>query len=306
LLRINLGYRIEDSLQKVTDPLSGELLRDPADLSGAEPKIEKTYELPSASITWTLFNGWEVFENMQARVAFSESINRPILRELAPVAVYIPDDGRIYEGNTKLNIAEIENFDSRYEWYFGYDDYFSASWFKKNISHPIELVEVTQGDGDIYTTWRNSESAVNHGLEYELRKYLHQFVYLNANATIMDSLVEDSLDKNKRPLVGSSKEIYNFQLVYDDESLTISLAWNRFSKRIFAKTQSGLVWEQPFSSIDLSVRKKYMWDSADITVGLTAKNMLDESVDIRYENGFQYDYYREGVTIGLSLKLDKF
>ena len=147
-LRISAGFRNERSLQKVTDPFTGLLLTggsvNPTTATPDQlPLVEETYGLPSASLTW------HFTDNMQVRAAYSESINRPILRELAPVQIYNPEDGRSYQGNPSLRNAEITNWDLRYEWYFGDEDYFSLSAFKKDIRNPIELFEDLLG-------WRKS------------------------------------------------------------------------------------------------------------------------------------------------------
>ena len=242
------------------------------------------------------------------------------MRELAPVTLFNPEDGRFYRGNSALQTAEIENFDLRYELYFGEDDYFSLSAFRKRISKPIE---VFASEGLIAETlvfrWENSELAVNEGFEFEIRKYLSPYIYLSSNATFMDSDVTDTeitttilelSNVSDRGLTGASDEIYNAQLVYDGDALQASIAYNKYSKRIDSLVQGSasntiaLVVEEPFASVDANLKYKLFLRSSEMVIGLKATNLLDESIKRNVENldNLPFEEYDIGQTYSFSLE----
>jgi len=309
-LRFNLGTRRERSLIEVRDS-SGQLFRNGPD----EPESKKlrTDQLTSFSITW------DFYPNMIFRAAYSETLNRPILREIAPVRLFNPGDGRFYVGNPSLVTAEIENFDLRYEMYFGENDYFSLSAFKKNIDQPIETFARETTEEIFAFGWQNSAFAVNEGLEFEVRKYMTPSFYLTANATFIDSKVVDESDlKNslersgitERSLTGVSEELINTQFVYDRGGFQGSLSYNRYSERVFGLILSptgsttSLVVEQPFTSVDANV--KYSLDTKEgvIKVGVKVANLLDEPIVRTVKNlgDLPYETYDVGQTYGLSIE----
>jgi TonB-dependent receptor len=310
-LRVSAGIRNERSLLEVKDS-DGQLFNDNPLLPPSQ--LKSTDQLTSMSITW------DFYENMILRAAYSQTVNRPILRELAPITLFSPEDGRFYRGNSNLQTAEIENFDIRYEMYFGEDDYFSVSAFKKRISSPIELFAAEGAIAEtLVYSWENSELAVNEGFEFEVRKYFSPYIYLSSNATFMDSDVTDTeiitrtLERSNvssRALTGASEKIFNSQLVYDGDALQASLAYNRYSERIDSLVQGiasntiALVVEEPFASVDANIKYKLFLQSGEAVIGFKATNLLDESITRNVENldGLPFEEYDVGQTYSLSLE----
>ncbi len=311
-LRVNLGIRNERSLLEVRN-------REGALLSSAagDPRLDEEYQLPSVSVTW------DFYQNMILRASYSETVNRPILRELARVVLFNAEDGKQYVGNPGLKTAQIENLDLRYELYFGDDDYIGITAFKKRITDPIEVKTIDIDDEPVFS-WKNTEFAENKGFEFEIRKYLNEYIYVTSNATFIDSSVFDeeaerefSLSPGSRPLTGLSKELYNAQVVYQDESWQASLAFNRYSRRVFAITDAPgntvgggeyLVYEEPFASLDLNIKRTFYIDSTELVIGFKASNLLDESIERTIANlgGLPYEAYEVGQTYGLSVELKRF
>ena len=113
--------------------------------------------LPGLSLTW------EFMENMQMRFAWSETVNRPSLLEITGSTLINPEDQNLYRGNVFLEQADVENFDIRWEWYFGAADELSIGAFYKDFTDPIELAKV-QAQGDIFT-WFNADKGELTGVE---------------------------------------------------------------------------------------------------------------------------------------------
>lgn len=298
-LRVNLGIRRESSKQTVEN-----VNQDGSVDSGSSVDLSSQYTLPAVSITW------DFWDNMQLRGAYSESLNRPILRELSEVSIFNPQDGRRYQGNSELQIAEVENFDLRFEWYFGDADYLSATAFLKKIRNPIELNEDESGDGILVQSWSNTESAENEGYEFEVRKYFGEYWFATVNATHINSRTEGAfgsdlgvLNDPNRPLVGLSKELLNAQITYESEKGSMSLAWNKFSRRIATiGRETGEVYELPRESLNFNGKWNIEFSGSTVVLGFKATNLLDERAEYVTRNGLPYDNWDIGQTYSVSLE----
>ncbi|TGY90393.1 TonB-dependent receptor [Marinicauda algicola] len=160
-LRAALGARFEDGEQ--TLDTFGFPAENPADVGDNEGFISEDYVLPAATITWTFA------ENMQLRVGYSETIIRPQFRELGFTLFFDPDVDELFRGNPFLVNSELQNYDARFEWYFGRDQFFTAGVFYKTIENPI--VEYILPDGEnLSTSFVNAPEATLTGFELEFEK----------------------------------------------------------------------------------------------------------------------------------------
>lgn len=290
------------------------MLQNNSDSDIETPELDADELLPALSLTWSFYH------NMQLRAAYSETLNRPILRELAEVRLFNPDDGRFYVGNSALKIATVNSYDLRYEWYFGDDDYFSVSAFEKKIVNPVEVFDI--GGETPEFTWRNTAAAENLGYELELRKYFGAYWFATVNATYIDSEIDlgnaanaSTIIQQGRPLQGLSKELVNLQAVYESDTITASLAYNWFSKCIAAINQEGaglvgldrvLIYEQPFHSLDFNFKYRFFAGDDVLVLGLKLNNLLNDQVELEYGNGLVYDRYRIGQSASLSLEWQQY
>src|SRR5690606_12104141 len=137
---------------------------------------------------------------MQLRVAASNTIGRPQFRELAPQQYLDPDSDRLFIGNPYLTDTELMNFDTRYEYFFGTNQFFTLGAFYKDIDRPIESVVTEQG-ATIQQTYLNAPKAVLYGAEVEVRTiFSNPFpnawwlggkdIFLQSNYTWADSEVQ--------------------------------------------------------------------------------------------------------------------
>ena len=299
--------------------------------AGTSNSVSQDYNdlLPAASITFEFVN------DMQLRVAYSNTLNRPSLLEITGTTLRNPEDSNLYRGNVFLEPANVDNFDARWEWYFGSDDSMSIGVFRKSFENPIEIGKV-QAQNDIYT-WFNGEEATLSGVEIEFRKDLFVGEWLglsaiwdsfklNANVTVMDSEVtlfgegETAADvpvtgsrqiarlfENERPLSGQSDILGNLMLTYVDLSRGIegSLAYNHTGERIVlvgAENAPNIV-EGARGKLDFLAR--YIFDvfGFDAELEFKASNLLDEDVEWR-QGGLLYERYKAGISYGLSLKVN--
>ena len=160
-LRAAFGGRWESG-QQVVDTFSLPQL-DPSDVGDREGFIDEDYFLPAATLTWTFA------DNMQARFGYSQTITRPQFRELGPTTFFNTETDERFRGNPFLVNTEITNFDARFEWYFGRDQFFTIGAFYKDLDKPI--VEYLEPEGEsLATSFINAPAASLLGFEVEFER----------------------------------------------------------------------------------------------------------------------------------------
>lgn len=284
----------------------------------------------------TLFGGsvtWEFSPDMQVRVAYSETVNRPSLLEITGTTIRNPENSQLYRGNTFLQPAEVESIDARYEWYFGANDSLSVGLFSKDFTDPIEIGKV-QAQNDIFT-WFNAEEASLEGVELEVRKDLFfddwfdwgerwNGFTVTANVSFIDSEVIllgagetaanvpvtgnrqiDELFQNERALTGQSDVLGNIILSYVDFDSGIegSLAYNYTGERVVlvgAENAPDIV-EDARGKLDLLLKWNFVIWNTDSTLEFKVTNLLDEEVEWT-QGGLPYEIYDRGITYSASLK----
>jgi len=293
-LRFTLGGR-QEKFEQFVDTF--DLFR-PGIGSGASQETDKL--LPSVSLTY-------IAGDHQFRLGYSQTVSRPDFRELSPAAFTNPINGRDIIGNPNLKITELENFDLRWEWYFGFSDYVSAGLFYKEFTNPIEasIVGSTQRAG----TYINAQGADNAGAEFEVYKRLDflgdgflngigEDFYIQANASVIDSEVSIAkkdlgvLTSSSRPLQGQSDYLFNFQVGYEPISgTTATLLYHYYGERIYEvgiETAPDLV-EQPFGELNFVFIRDL---SDDLSMTLKARNLTDQRNEITQAGYVNFGYNR--------------
>lgn len=228
-----------------------------------------------------------VTENQNIRFSYSQTVNRPEFRELAPFAFYDYSTRFVVSGNDSLTRCLINNFDLRYEWYPRRGQLASASVFYKDFSNPIEQVMRNDVSGEI--SYKNAQTAKAYGVELEFRVLLGSLLkskdksILNditvfSNLTLIKSTVEiKDRDAAKgsvksRPLQGQSPYIINSGIQYAnyDKGWTISASYNKVGQRIaiVGTENEPDIWENGRDVIDLQVGKTFFKNKLDIRFNL--------------------------------------
>ncbi len=298
--------------------------------AGTSNAVRQEYSdtLPAASLTFELMN------DMQLRLAYSNTLNRPSLLEITGTTLRNPEDSNLYRGNVFLETATVHSLDARWEWYFGANDSISVGAFRKDFENPIEIGKV-QAQNDIYT-WFNGEEAELKGLEVEFRKDLFlgewfgwgsawDFFNLNANVSLIDSQVtlfgegERASDvpvtgsrqvarlyQNERPLSGQSDVLGNLILGYVDlgRGWEGSLAYNHTGERIVlvgAENAPNIV-EAARGQLDFLARYVFVAFGHDVEADFKAKNLLDDDVEWT-QGGLLYERYNLGISYSFGVKV---
>jgi len=273
--RMIIGARYEINEQKVSttgiigNPISNSLFT--RDL------------LPSVNIQYKLT------ESSNLRAAYTQTIAKPELREIAPYSYVDFVSYTSVVGNAiDLRRTLVRNFDLRYEIFPKAGDIISVSAFYKYIDAPIEEVFIATSSNRIKTFQNAKNGAVNYGLEIETRKNLGFLsrhltdLSLNANVTLVNSKinlenVSTIATTKERRMQGQSPYMINIGLYYDNYNLgtSVNLTYNRFGDRIAEVGLNGFndISEKGRDLLDFSISKKLL---SRIELKFAIKDILDQ------------------------------
>ena len=243
------------------------------DIFSIVDKRDYTEWLPSVSLRY------EVEDGVILRAAFSKTLTRPNLPDLAPSeVVFAPDPtsatGNL--GNPGLDPFTSNNFDISAEWYFDDEGLLSANVFYKDLSGLIDSSNFTAKrdfvtqlgeeviNGDVFFTQKtNGDSASIQGFEIAYQQpftfapegFLQDFgLIINYSQT--ESNADFSIENDIRSvgLPGLSPTSYNVSFYYDDGKLDakLSYAWR---ERYLAQTSDDFGeprFTDDFGQLDLS------------------------------------------------------
>ncbi len=272
LYKLELGARAEHSLQQL----------DSADFNGIpkQTELDDTGLLPSANLTW--FNN----ESFQTRVSFSQTKNRPDFREISESIFYHPETRDKFSGNDDLEIAEINNFDLRGEWYFSDRESASLALFYKDFTRPIEVVAKPGGGDSVVYSFENQESAIVSGLEIDFKKekeFEKGLGFISGNASVIDSEVTlyapDISGNTVRKMQGQPENILNLQFGFDDYKTAweYTLVLNRKGQSVFAVGVQDLpdIIEEPRIQVDVNAKNQV---KENLSIKVSIDNITDSMV----------------------------
>lgn len=249
--------------------------------------------LPSANLIIALN------KKQNVRLSYSKTLNRPEFRELAPFGFYDFTNQFFTEG-ADLKIATVKNLDLRYEFYPSNGQLFSVSYFNKDITNPIEIIQKVNNKN---ITYKNATSGQISGLELEFRVLLSSFlpenshpffgdITLFANTAIIKSNVDVSNiasanPEKSRPLQGQSPYVINAGLQYlnKDNGWAFSANVNKVGNRIaFASSEiEPSIWEKGRTMLDFQIAKNLMKNKIELKFNI--QNLLAQD-QIFYQNNF--------------------
>ncbi|MCE5249708.1 TonB-dependent receptor [bacterium] len=306
---IDTGYGMIDIGLTSKLRFIGGLRYEATDMSVENPETKGTVKvndtLPSVNLVY------ELISDMNLRLAWSRTVARPTIREMAPYATYDFGAGAFVVGNPDLKRTLITNYDIRWEWFFRTGEVLSASLFVKDMKNPIERVIV---DYDGQTTFSNVEEARVTGLELETRSaldLLHSSLAnytVGANCTFVKSVVDIPEEEmvfiraynpdagTTRPFMGQSPYIFNLDFSYDNQGMGVSstLFYNIYGRRLSENSLGGTpdVYEKPFPTLNYSFSKNL---SSHVRLKMSAKNLLDaEEKKVQDYRGEEFFRSRSG------------
>jgi len=150
-------------------------------LNNAETLNELNF-LPSLNFVY------ELNEKTNFRASYNKTLARPSFREKSNAQIYDPISDRTIIGNLNLKQTNIDNYDLRWENYFGNNEMISASLFYKHFEGHIEKVAFQTAPDQL--TYMNAGSSVVYGVEFELRKNITPGLALGTNISIVKSEID--------------------------------------------------------------------------------------------------------------------
>jgi outer membrane receptor protein involved in Fe transport len=312
-------------------------LQSHVNLDSISPSVTTKFLLPSVNATYNLKKDTSLI-----RFAYGKTLNRPEFREWSPFYFYDFDFNAgtygslfptvIYPSGSALKVAQIHNYDLRYEYYPTRNDFVQVGLFYKKFIDPIQQVVLTGGSDSRSFTFINAESAYSRGIELDARKNLefvnklfnthHLFSDFNivANASFIQSQLKISNvinTANTSPLQGQSPYVINGGIYYQNDSsgTQVSLLYNVFGSRIYLLGTSDYanIGEIARNTVDLSISQKiskHFWLSFAIQDILNQPIMLVQ--DTNRDGKFKKDgsdkeimNYRRGsyYSIGIKFKM---
>lgn len=303
-LRIIGGVRYEDNRQQL----------ESFDLSDRPVSVDLSTRdlLPALSVIVKLTPA------MNLRLAGSQTLARPSLREFAPFAFYDFSTQSQVMGNPNLTRALVTNADVRWEWFTAPGEVISAGVFYKRFLHAIEETIYLEQQ-EIARTFRNAEGpATNYGAEIELRKRLDVLGSWGENVTLSvnyarifsEIAVAQGGQIDRRPMWGQSPYTLNVVVLgaIPDWEATVSLGYNVFGRRIVLVGLRNAytfpdphTYELPRDVIDLTMTKRF----GAFELRLSIRDLLNQP--LRWEQGgtiVQSTIRGRSIGLGVSYRLD--
>ena len=257
-------------------------------------------------------------EDMNCRLSYSRSVTRPEFRELSPTQFPAPRGLRPVVGNPDLVETRIKNYDFRWEWFFTPLELVSVSYFRKELSKPIEQTVIPQSSNNA-DSFINATDAELQGFEVEGRKdfgFVHRWLKpltFLANVAYVDATVNVPRQRTggvatvatstTRTLQGQAPYIVNASLDYTHPGWgTLRLLYNTAGARITSAGSFGLpdIFEEPRHQFDAVVILPVKLFGVPITTKLAAENLLDDPVVFTQGGQVQRSYTR-GIKVSLGL-----
>ena len=280
-------------------------------------EINETDILPSLNLIY------ELSENSNLRVAYSQTLARPNMREISPFASFGTPNEPTVLGNKDLKRTLIQNYDLRYEVYPRPGELFAISAYYKNFQDPIIwLLTPKASTPEIQPA--NVDQAVVFGIEGEIRKSL-DFIspsLENLQFGINASYIFSEVDKDERELAaletanrpniedtrtfqGQSPYILNFRLSHNSQKLSWenNISFNIFGERLAFVTGAldPDVFEKPRPSLNFVSNKTI---SEHWSLGFKAINILNMKYTKEFDDDrgvFNFENYQVGASFSLSL-----
>ncbi|MCT2559501.1 TonB-dependent receptor [Tsuneonella sp. YG55] len=326
---VDAGVRYEDAVESTTPQVT--FLSVPPSVSPT--KLDRSYWLPAATLTFEVQNG------LQLRLNASKTIARPQFRELIAQPYYDPDDNRSYRGNSGLVDSQLYNAEARVEYYFAPQQRISLAGFYKRIENPIEAY-VRNFGGDFVTSYANAPEASLYGAEFEAVKYwplsdlgggffaprrvvtIANYTFTRSklsvaagDTTMIDQQTGLATDYfiDGSPLTGQSDHIVNLQLGLENtdrlSQQTLLLAYA--SERVVSRGLNGTppqpdVIEKPGLNLDFVWREGFNLLGKEMEAKFEARNILGTRHQEfqQYEgNRIDVNSYDLGTSLALSLSV---
>ena len=268
------------------------------ELADHTPDLDRRDVLPALGIKLS------PADNLNLRLNWSKTIARPTFKELMPVEFKESAASATYFGNPRLKMSDVENYDARIEFMPAQGQIWSASYFYKKLTDPIDM-RAYNGyiEGEMFITPVNYPEGRIDGVELEVRQHLGDWVgwakglTAGANAAFMESEVTrpkaeyDSVKpfggRRTRRMAGQPDHLLGLNVMYDIEAWGTSLGLfftRRGDALVTGDSVNGdryipMIFENTVDTLDFNLSQKIYkrW-----SLGFRVKNILDPDIEQEY------------------------
>lgn len=250
------------------------------------------------------------------RLAASNTLARPNMRELAPFYQFDTKNGFFNIGNPDLRRTLIQNYDFRYETYPNSGELFAVSLFAKTFVDPI-LRAFNPRATIPELSYINVDNAQVFGFEMELRKnlgflnpILKNFLF-SSNLAIISSgydipavevanskAIDPRYSLTRRPFQGQAPFITNFILSYlsAEKGFEATASFNLSGRKLYgiALFATPDIYEEPIPLLNFKISKRI---GDHYQISFTARNLLNAE-NRKTQNFNDISYLAEGFRIG--------
>lgn len=275
-LRVIWGIRFENYQQSISvyNQLFNRNFQSP-ELVPVKFSSQTTFNfLPSINVIYS------PVKSVNIRGAFSTTVIRPDLKDLAGFTRFDFETFQLSTGNENLKSTVIRNYDFKAEWFPSSGEIISFGAFYKKLTDPIEYGQVTSANVFLGKLAINSGDANIKGIEAEFRKKLNFIAFAPwlknvtffGNGSLLNSKVEGRIIYNnyfnfspEHRLTGQPKYIVNGGLSISafKNSFEATLSYNRTGDYIDRLGGSELSRDNVFSAPVLLV-PNYILQARDI------------------------------------------
>ncbi len=291
----------------------------------ADVAFEQRDVLPSIGFVY------DPTEKITFRGAYSETVARQTFKELSPIQQQEFLGGDVFIGNPNLQMSALKNYDLRLDYRPYEGGLVSVSYFKKDVTDPIEYVQRVATF--TYTTPLNFPEGEIEGWEFEVRQDLGHFwaelqgLSVGANATLIDSQVtlpatEAAMfsaanvlaPQTTRDMTNAPEHLYNLYLTYESEETGTQVGLFYTVRGDTLVAGAGVsdgnfvpsVYEKEFDTLNLSITQKI---GEHVKVKFQAKNLTDPDIQEVYRSRFIGDdvlktSFTKGIDFSLSISAE--
>ena len=242
----------------------------------SENTLDELNILPSVNLVYALN------EEMNLRSSFNSTLARPSFKEKSNAQIYDPISDLTFIGNIDLEQTYVNNYDVRWEYFYGRGEMASVSGFYKQFDGHIELTSYDTAPDQI--TPRNAGPSTVVGVEVEFRKNITNNLSFGTNASFIKSAVDmrevfvndddgteyalrqkylrdGESQSTSRNMAGQAPYLVNafFNITDNKNTFNANIAYNVQGETL-SIVGSGLfpdVYVKPFHSLNMNVYKDF-------------------------------------------------
>jgi outer membrane receptor protein involved in Fe transport len=263
-------------------------------------------------------------KQIELRPSYSETVARQTFKELSPIqqTEYLGAD--VFIGNPELQMSAVKNYDLRLDYTPYEEGLVSVSWFRKDITDPIEYVQRYATNVGSYTTAVNYPEGTLTGYEIEARQKMEMFwdplkgLTLGANATFIQATVtlpEDEIKKfalikfptDERDMMNTPEYLYNLFMMYDlDDKTQFSIFYTVQGDTLVAGAgaqgeYTPDVYAKEYGTLNLTVSRKL---GKYCKLSFQAKNLLNPEIQEVYRSPYvDGDTVKTSYTKGIEFQI---